>query len=60
MKPSWPGVDHPQSEGDVSAAEATMTDEDNEELPPELRDPDLVLNRSLRRRGRVAVLQPDD
>jgi len=50
----------PQTEGDVSAAEATMTDEDNEELPPELRDPDLVLNRSLRRRGRVAVLQPDD
>jgi RNA polymerase sigma factor (sigma-70 family) len=50
----------PQTEGDVSAAEATMTDEDDEELPPELRDPDLVLNRSLRRRGRIAILQPDD
>lgn len=50
----------PQTEGDVSAAEATITDEDYEELPPELRDPDKVLNRSPSRRGRVAVLQPDD
>lgn len=50
----------PQTEGDVSAAEALMTEEDHEELPPELRDPEAVLTRSQKRSGRVAVLQPDD
>lgn len=50
----------PQTEGEVSAAEAAMTEADHEELPPELRDPQVVLSRSEGRSGRVAVLQPDD
>jgi|SRR5882672_3260717 len=50
----------PQTEGDVSRAEAVMAVEDREELPPELCDPYKVLTRYQGTRGRVAVLQPDD
>jgi len=48
----------PQTEADVSRAEAEMAAEVCEELPSKLRDPCAVLRRSLERRAKVLSLQP--
>src|SRR5712692_3162085 len=50
----------PQTEGDVSRAEAEMAADDHKELPPELRDPYAVLRRAQGVGARVTALQPVD
>ncbi|MGI8835654.1 MAG: hypothetical protein ACR2H4_03335 [Pyrinomonadaceae bacterium] len=50
----------PQTEGDVSRAEAITAAQDHEEPPPELCDPYEVLTRSQGTGGRVTVLQPNN
>jgi len=48
----------PQTQADVSRAEAQMAGKKCEELPPSLRDPDAVLRRSLEMKAKVVSLQP--
>ena len=50
----------PQTEGDVSRAEAEMAADEHKELPPELCDPYAVLRRAQGVGGRVTALQPVD
>lgn len=50
----------PQSEGDVSRAEARMAMEDHEKPPRELCDPAVVLSQSQTESGTVTALQPAD
>lgn len=48
----------PETEADVSRAEAQMAGKECEELPLSLRDPYAVLRRSLEPRPKVVSLQP--
>jgi hypothetical protein len=48
----------PQTEADVSRAEAQMAGKECEELPPSLRDPYAVLRRLSETRATVVSLQP--
>jgi hypothetical protein len=48
----------PQTEADVSKAEAQMADEECEELPSELRDPYAVLRRASESQTKVVSLHP--
>jgi hypothetical protein len=48
----------PQTEGDVSRAEAEMTTVDNQELPLTLRDPYTLLRRAFDTRPKVLALTP--
>lgn len=50
----------PQTEADVSRAEAEMAAKKCEELPDSLRDPYEVLRRSSEMKARVVSLQPKD